>query len=65
MTTLLSLLSPVTARVSGLLKNPKIQMLLISGASYYAGAYGGPLASAWVQDHAPQIINVLVTILGG
>lgn len=62
---LLNTLAPLTTRVRGLLSNPKIRPLLISGASYYAGVYGGPLASEWVRDHAPQIINVLVTILGG
>ena len=52
-------------KLRAILQNPKIRMLLISGASYYAGVHGGPVASAWVRDHGPEIIAVLAMILGG
>lgn len=51
-------------KIKTLLANPKVQKTAIVGASYYAGAYGGPVASQFVVDHGPTIITWLSKIFG-
>ena len=52
-------------KLAELIKNPKVQKSVLTAASYYAGAHGGPAAADLVHQYGPQILAVIAVLVGG
>lgn len=53
------------ARLVAWLRNPKVQNALITGAAYFAGAHGGPLAAKGVKAYGPGALEIFAKLIGG
>lgn len=53
------------ARLTTLLRNPKVQNALITGGAYFAGAHGGSIAAKGVKAYGPSAIEILAKLIGG
>lgn len=62
---LTSLLGSAGAKLGAVLDNPKVRKAAIAAGSYYAGAHGGPLAKQAVESRGPEILDLIVFLLGG